>query len=241
MKLTSGLYAYCIIARNCCDTGEPELPDGTFLVQHRDIAAVVERVSESKWQPTKDNIIRHQKIITTVQETLPILPLRFGMVFKDSEELARVLQDKYAEIQGLFAKVEGRVELSLRLFWHHNAFLEDIGNRKIEELKKQYQNANANHYIAAIEIGKQVESLVNQKREEYIREILEPLRGIADDSVLGPITGEKMVFNAAFLVKESLVDQFDEVVKNLHDQYQEKFLFRYSGPWPAYNFAAAKW
>jgi len=67
MKLTKGLYAYCIIDRESSTDNSSVLPDQTFLIQYHEIAALLSSVSESSWQPTKKNIMRHQKVIARMQ------------------------------------------------------------------------------------------------------------------------------------------------------------------------------
>lgn len=236
MKLTRGIYAYCIV-KTTPDAYFKDLLSGEiFAVRYQGVAAIVCNVFKSSWQPTKNNIMRHQKIISKVQEKLDILPLRFGVIFKDVEEVEKVLKEKYVDILQLFSKIEGRIELGLRIFWNHEAFLKEIGDKKVEKLKKEYALGKKDRYLIALEAGKIIEAAVIQKRDEYIKEIFKPLSEMSDDSLLNPVSGEKMVFNAAFLVKEQKLSDFDEAVKKLHDYYKDRFIFKYSGPWPPFNF-----
>jgi len=236
MKIFSGLYTYCIIEMNQEADPGVKLPKDAFLVRYRNIAAIVSSVPKSNWQPTKNNIRRHQKIISQIQESFELLPLRFGIVFKDNSEIQKMLQEKYQEITILFHKIHDRVELGLRVFWNHTAFLNEVANRKVEKLKKEYDSGKKDRYLIALEVGKIVEAAVLQKREEYIKTIFEPLSNLAEDSLLSPVAGEKMVFNAAFLIKKELITNFDEAVKKISDKYKDKFTFKYSGPWPPYSF-----
>ncbi|HOV78907.1 MAG TPA: GvpL/GvpF family gas vesicle protein [Bacillota bacterium] len=240
MKLSKGLYAFCFIRYNEADRGVKP-PGETFLVGYRDIAAVVSNVPKSSWQPTRKNIQKHQKIISRVQENYELLPLRFGTVFKDNEEVRKILEDSYPEIRNMLNKISGKVELGLRVFWVHEAFLREVGNRKVEELKKEFELGRKDRYMIAVEAGKIIEAAVLKKRDEYVRIIFKPLSRLADDSILNPVTGEKMVFNAAFLVKKQLIADFDKAVCDLADEYRCKFSFRYSGPWPPYNFVTVSW
>lgn len=45
-----------------------------------------------------------------------------------------------------------------------------------------------------------------------------------------------MVLNAAFLVEKEKELLFDEQVNALYERFRERFDFKYSGPWPPYNF-----
>jgi hypothetical protein len=44
-----------------------------------------------------------------------------------------------------------------------------------------------------------------------------------------------MIMNAAFLVARDLEDDFDARVKDIGQRY-DKLTFKYTGPWPPYNF-----
>ncbi len=47
-----------------------------------------------------------------------------------------------------------------------------------------------------------------------------------------------MILNAAFLIDKDKQEIFDEQVNIVIDKYKEKLDFKYSGPWPPYNFVA---
>ena len=38
-----------------------------------------------------------------------------------------------------------------------------------------------------------------------------------------------------------LTGHFDRTVEDFQTQYKDKLIFRYSGPWPPYNFVAVNW
>ena len=47
--------------------------------------------------------------------------------------------------------------------------------------------------------------------------------------------GDKMIMNAAFLVSRDQEPAFDARVKEIGAKY-DKLTFKYTGPWPPYNF-----
>jgi hypothetical protein len=47
--------------------------------------------------------------------------------------------------------------------------------------------------------------------------------------------GDKMIMNAAFLVQREHEPAFDRRIKEIALRY-DKLTFRYTGPWPPYNF-----
>ncbi|PYP62959.1 MAG: gas vesicle protein GvpF, partial [Gemmatimonadetes bacterium] len=52
--------------------------------------------------------------------------------------------------------------------------------------------------------------------------------------------GDRMILNAAFLVDRAQEQAFDERVKETSRKYEELLTFKYSGPWPPYNFVNIK-
>jgi len=54
------------------------------------------------------------------------------------------------------------------------------------------------------------------------------------------VIGDRMIMNAAFLVNRSAEKAFDEGVKELSRRYEHLLAFKYTGPWPPYNFVNIK-
>lgn len=241
MKLTSGAYAYCIVELGKDMDSDAILPNDTFMIRFRDVGAIVSIVPKTSWQPTRKNISRHQKIISRIQEEFELLPLRFGTVFKNKQEVVEILEEHYKEIKEILNKVRDRVELGLRVLWNRDSFLNEVGNKKVEKLKRKYESGRKDRYLIALEVGRNVEETVIRKREDYERLILSPLAAQVDDSVLNPVSGEMMVLNAAFLIKKGKLTDFDLALEALSNKYKDKFTFRYSGPWPPYNFTKVTW
>ena len=48
--------------------------------------------------------------------------------------------------------------------------------------------------------------------------------------------GDKMIMNAAFLIERDREQEFDNKVKDIAAKYEGKLSFKYTGPWPPYNF-----
>ncbi|HZB46149.1 MAG TPA: GvpL/GvpF family gas vesicle protein, partial [Pyrinomonadaceae bacterium] len=48
--------------------------------------------------------------------------------------------------------------------------------------------------------------------------------------------GDKMIMNAAFLIERDREAEFDNKVKDIAAKYEGKLAFKYTGPWPPYNF-----
>ena len=62
------------------------------------------------------------------------------------------------------------------------------------------------------------------------------LRRTAFDHKLNKTIGDEMFINAAFLVSKGREKEFDNIMDDLSDQYQDKMKFMYAGPLPVFNF-----
>ena len=49
-----------------------------------------------------------------------------------------------------------------------------------------------------------------------------------------------MIMNAAFLVERDKASQFDQKVTEIAQRYEGKLSFRYTGPWPPWNFVTIR-
>ena len=54
------------------------------------------------------------------------------------------------------------------------------------------------------------------------------------------VIGDRMILNGAYLVDRFKESEFDGVVKRLGDKYEDVLSFKYTGPWPPYNFVNIK-
>ena len=48
--------------------------------------------------------------------------------------------------------------------------------------------------------------------------------------------GDKMIMNAAFLIQKAREAEFDAAVNKVAQKFGERLNFKYTGPWPPYNF-----
>ena len=74
----------------------------------------------------------------------------------------------------------------------------------------------------------------------YVADIHDSLNVVAVASRSSKPIGDRMILNAAFLVDRAREQSFDECVKETSRKYEDQLTFKYSGPWPPYNFVNIK-
>ena len=81
-----------------------------------------------------------------------------------------------------------------------------------------------------------MESSLEETSQRYVGDIHEFLKSVAVASRSNKPIGDRMIMNAAFLVDRAQESSFDERVKDISRKYEDILTFKYSGPWPPYNF-----
>ncbi|XXF79597.1 GvpL/GvpF family gas vesicle protein [Myxococcaceae bacterium GXIMD 01537] len=91
-------------------------PSEVGTVQHGGLAAVVSAGPSGVPDPTRDNLLAHERVNETVMREHTVLPLAFGTVFPSREDVEALLLAGQAAFRAALARVEGRVEMGLKVF-----------------------------------------------------------------------------------------------------------------------------
>lgn len=210
-----------------------------FTLHNKELAAVCSRCEQSSFDPTKENVMAHTQVISTVMQNFTIIPMSFGMVFKNAKLVSNFLNETYIGLYKVYQKIEGKVELGLKAYFRKEVWeseLERLANqdREIVQMKKNYQQAGS--YDTMLRIGEAVEQKIAGLKEKYTIKIYDRLAALSVGAKLNDLMGERMLLNAAFLVEKEKVEAMDLEVEKIAAETAELFEFNYTGPWPAYNF-----
>lgn len=96
--------------------------------------------------------------------------------------------------------------------------------------------ANPASFYDQIQVGEQAQNFILHLEELAAEEIYLPLMEIAEAGKLNKTIPGKTLLNAAFLIDTHNEESFDKRVNELYEIWKDKADFKYSGPWPAYNF-----
>ena len=91
-----------------------------------------------------------------------------------------------------------------------------------------------------MQLGRLIEGALEEMSTRYVSDIHDALKQVAVASRSNKPIGDRMILNAAFLVDRAQESAFDERVKETSRKYEELLTFKYSGPWPPYNFVNIK-
>lgn len=238
INMTEGKYLYCIIKESKPQKFWIDGIEGkeVYSVTQGKLAGVVSNSEIKEYFLTRENLLTHQKVIEEVSKQYNALPISFGTVAANSEELKeKILEPRAKELQGLLENIDGKIELGLKALWidTKSIFREIAENSPTIRNLKKSKNTSYQQRIAA---GELVGKILGEKREEEKDKILEPLIKIAVDYKENEMLGEDMVLNAAFLVKKTKEKEFDKVVQAIGKKFDGRIKFMYVGPMPPFNF-----
>ncbi|WP_270180322.1 GvpL/GvpF family gas vesicle protein [Alkalihalobacillus sp. CinArs1] len=243
MSQDTGIYIFCAIQTEKKQQFGAVTIEGvdheTFTIHYQDAAMVAAEVPMKIYHPKKDNLMMHQSTVSRVMEKSDtVLPISFGNVFHSEEDVKVLLENLYPQFEKLFPAIKGKIEVGLKVIGK-SEWLESRVNEN-PEVEKMASNvkgkSEAAGYYERIQLGGMAQKLFASLQQEIKEDIFNPLDETAEASKANDPIGEKMLLNASFLVDREKEEAFDAVVNEAHDKWKDKVEFRYTGPWPAYNF-----
>ncbi len=238
-----GRYVYGVIeARETQDFGRVGIGgmgDAVYSVHYNDIAAVVSKTSVFIFDPTRENALAHEHVIETVMKQHTIIPMSFGTIFRTDDDIREVLRSIYASLKDVLKQMEGKLEFGLKVTWDRDRVIEEL-KRDDEEIHRFQQEITRKHlqstYFARMQLGRMIDKSLAERAGDYVREIYDALRSTCVASRDNKPIGDKMIMNAAFLIQKEREGEFDAAVNRIAKKYGDRLNFKYTGPWPPYNF-----
>lgn len=238
-----GRYVYGIIsARESESFGKIGIGgrgEQVYVVTHGDIAAVVSNTSVFIFDPTRENALAHEHVIETVMKQYTVIPMSFGTVFRTDDDIREVLKSIYPSLKDVLKQMEGKVEFGLKVTWNRDQVIEEL-KRDHEEIRRFHQEITRKHlqstYLARMQLGRMIEKAMSERSAQFVREIYEELRDACVASRDNKPIGDKMILNAAFLIRRDREHEFDAAVNRVARKFGTWLNFKYTGPWPPYNF-----
>jgi hypothetical protein len=210
-----------------------------YAVKHGDTAAVVSKTSVFIFDPTRENALAHEHVIETVMKTHTIIPMSFGTIFRTDEDIREVLKSIYPSLKDVLKQMAGKLEFGLKVNWDREQVIDEL-KREHEEIRRFQQEITRKHlqstYFARMQLGRMIDKALVERSAQYLREIYEGLRGVSVASRDNKPIGDKMIMNAAFLIERERESDFDAAVNHIAKKYGDRLNFKYTGPWPPYNF-----
>jgi hypothetical protein len=236
-----GKYVYCVIygdkPLSFGQLGIGADPTDVHTVNYKDIAAVVSDTAIAVHEPTRANVLAHERVNETVMRDHTVIPMSFGTVFKTRDDIHELLRSAYDAFKDVLVKMEDKLEFGLKVLWDRDLIIKELENENedIRRLKGEITSQKGSTYFARMQYGRLVDAALQQRSEKFVHDIFEALRPVSVASRANKPIGDRMIMNAAFLVRRDKEADFDEIVKRIGAAHTN-LTFKYTGPWPPYNF-----
>src|SRR5262245_50919830 len=236
-----GRYVYCIVRTDrplsFGPIGIGDVPAPVYSVRCEDLSAVVSDTPLGVLDPTRDNVLAHQRVNETVMRDHTVLPMSFGTMFRTREDVTAFLRSAYRAFSDVLDKMQNKLEFGLKVLWDRESVIREIEteDEDIHRLKNEIAAQKGSTYFARMQYGRLIDAALQSKSERYVNEIFHRLRDVSVAARANKPIGDRMILNAAFLVTRDREEAFDARVKELGADH-DKLTFKYTGPWPPYNF-----
>jgi hypothetical protein len=189
------------------------------------------------YDPTRENVLAHERVNEAVMRGFTVIPMSFNTVFKTREDIVELLRSAYDAFRDVLGKMEDKLEFGLKVLWEPEIVIREIekDNENLRLLRQEISSQKGSTYFARMQYGRLVDSLLQHRSEQLVSEIFAALSDVSIASRANKPIGEKMILNAAFLVPRDREGDFDVKVKEIDARYAN-LNFKYTGPWPPYNF-----
>jgi hypothetical protein len=241
-----GQYVYGFIL---ADTSQHLGPIGiekadVSTICYRNIAAVTSPTSLSSFDDLpKATLLRYltvyQSVLESVLERQMVVPVKFGTVLQGNGAVRAALDQGYDQVFAGLRKLKNSIEMDVAAVWQDlRDVLAEIG--KTEEIRVLKQNASGlpedQQFDLRVRVGKQVKALLDQRREEFKKDIINALLPFAETHRVHGLMDDAMIMNAAFLIQRNRAGSLDAGITALDHRYGNRVNFRIIGPLPPYSF-----
>jgi hypothetical protein len=244
---SEGTWVYGVVPADAAleelERRQDRLPE-VWIVEVGDLAAIVGNLPEDEPTATRDQALAHARVLEAAVVDAPVVPFRFGTIANGSDEVVatELLEARHDELMKLLKKVEGRVQMTLKVDYDEEAVLREIveNEPEIDQLRQatqgQPEDASRDDLVR---LGELLSIAVEQRRQADSADIVERLQAAVVATVPEPLEHEFMVLNAACLVERGRQDEFDSTIETVAQERQTRMRFRLLGPMPAYSFIGA--
>lgn len=199
------------------------------------LAAVVSDAPEDLRAKRRD-LVAHQSVLERLMTDGAALPMRFGLVGPDDEQVLDVLGQEEEGYSARLTELDGRLEYNLKVSRAEEGLLREILTESQEARRlSDYTRQNPGAQDQKMALGELISREVQAREEQEAQELTAALAPAAERSAQADPT-KKHFLNASFLVKREEAARFSQAVDEEAERRGDEYEFALNGPLPPYSF-----
>jgi hypothetical protein len=207
-----------------------------YTLQHGGIGAVVSDIP-ANYKVEVEEAVTHEKTLRKIMDTRTIIPMGFGVIAKTETEIKDILKQGRMKFKNKLEKIDNRLQINVKISWDKSILTDILGeNEEIRKLAAEAKKTHARGQSLKIELGRKVKSTLDQRKNEYLKNIDSVLGDLSSGFKENKITDQDTVMNASFLVGKEQEQKFYDKTNELEKEYEKKLTILVVGPLPPYNF-----
>jgi hypothetical protein len=203
------------------------------------LAAVVSDIPHEKVRPERRHLAAHHAVHKYLLGQGALLPTSFGIIADGPEAVRRMLVLNREAFTDQLQRVEGKVEMTLRVVWDVTSIFEYFV-RTHPELRilrdRMFGGGRDPSADDKIDLGRLFDRMLNEDRAADTQRVVEILGPLCAEVRENPPRTERDVANLACLIDRDAQPRFQQGVFEAAKNFDDNYSFDYSGPWPPYNF-----
>jgi hypothetical protein len=241
LSTQTGCYLYAIVAG--ADGGPFGVSgiDGShvYTISNGRLAAVVSDVPNEKLRPERRRLTAHHEVLKRLLARGALLPMAFGIIADGVVAIERILALNDESFAEQLARLEGAVEMGLRVRWDvPNIFDYFVSTQpELRLLRDQvFRGGREPTQDDCIELGRLFDRSLTHEREVQTAKVLDTLSDHCIECKENKPRNEREVLNLACLIRREAQKEFEQAVFETAKQFDNHYAFDFNGPWPAQNF-----
>ncbi|WP_328321492.1 GvpL/GvpF family gas vesicle protein [Streptomyces sp. NBC_00388] len=205
------------------------------VVSTKRLSAVVSDAPQDLRAKRRD-LVAHQTVLEGLLADGAALPMRFGLVGPDDDQVHAVLEQQQDAYTERLKEIDGCLEYNLKIAREEQDLLLEIvsGSAEVRELNERTRKNPANQGDM-MALGELISNEVRVREENEGNEIVARLTPAAVRVSVGEPTKSHFL-NVSFLVKREATAELSQAVHEEAEKRGDAYTFALNGPLPPYSF-----
>ena len=242
LQVATGFYVYSFLRSKDGESILSEKLKGIedaeiTVIERGGLAVVASPIVPKKIRPQRKFLAAHQEIVTHVAKHWSMLPVSFGLIADDLDQVHHILDKNNDILIEQLDRVGGHVEMAIALKWTVPNVPQYFVDRypELQAARALLVEGRASR-DDQIEMGRIFERLLNSERTAHTQIFLDKLSPIARELEAQPNRDDADVMRLACLIHRDREDEFTAAVYQAAELFSDDFAVTFNGPWPPYSF-----